>query len=78
MREAASVALDTREQVLRQIRSGERFAVVTHENLDGDALAAADLAQHLLACVERHRRRLPHARSRSNVSTRSARSVVES
>jgi phosphoesterase RecJ-like protein len=34
------VALDTREQVLRQIRTGERFVVVTHENLDGDALGS--------------------------------------
>jgi phosphoesterase RecJ-like protein len=35
-----SVALETREQVLREIRRGERFAVVTHENLDGDALGS--------------------------------------
>jgi len=35
-----SVALETREQVLREIRHGERFAVVTHENLDGDALGS--------------------------------------
>jgi phosphoesterase RecJ-like protein len=35
-----SVALDTREQVVREIRRGERFAVVTHENLDGDALGS--------------------------------------
>jgi phosphoesterase RecJ-like protein len=48
MREAASVALDTREQVLRQIRSGERFAVVTHENLDGDALGSLIAMQAVL------------------------------
>jgi len=35
-----SVALETREQVLREIRRGQRFAVVTHENLDGDALGS--------------------------------------
>jgi phosphoesterase RecJ-like protein len=40
MSETTSVALDTREQVLREIRAGERFAVVTHENLDGDALGS--------------------------------------
>jgi bifunctional oligoribonuclease and PAP phosphatase NrnA len=51
MREAASVALDTREQVLRQIRSGERFAVVTHENLDGDALGSLVAMQALLRAL---------------------------
>ncbi|HEY7967303.1 MAG TPA: DHH family phosphoesterase [Solirubrobacteraceae bacterium] len=40
MSEATSVALDTREQVLRHIRRGRSFAVVTHENLDGDALGS--------------------------------------
>ena len=40
MSETTSVALHTREQVLREIRRGERFAVVTHENLDGDALGS--------------------------------------
>ena len=40
MTEAASVAHDTRQQVLAEIRSGERFVVVTHENLDGDALGS--------------------------------------
>ena len=48
MSEAASVVLDTREQVLRQIRTGERFAVVTHENLDGDALGSLVAMQGLL------------------------------
>jgi bifunctional oligoribonuclease and PAP phosphatase NrnA len=48
MSEAASVTLDTREQVLRQIRTGERFAVVTHENLDGDALGSLVAMQGLL------------------------------
>ncbi|HEY1778076.1 MAG TPA: DHH family phosphoesterase [Solirubrobacteraceae bacterium] len=45
MNEATSVALATREQVLHEIRSGERFAVVTHENLDGDALGSL-IAMH--------------------------------
>ncbi|HEX4035968.1 MAG TPA: DHH family phosphoesterase [Solirubrobacteraceae bacterium] len=40
MSEVASVALDTREQVLGEIRRGQRFAVVTHENVDGDALGS--------------------------------------
>jgi len=40
MSEATSVALETRQQVLDEIRRGERFAVVTHENLDGDALGS--------------------------------------
>ena len=40
MSEATSVALETREQVLHEIRRGQRFAVVTHENLDGDALGS--------------------------------------
>jgi phosphoesterase RecJ-like protein len=43
--EVAAVALDTREQVLREIRRGSAFAVVTHENLDGDALGSL-LAMH--------------------------------
>jgi phosphoesterase RecJ-like protein len=38
--EATSLAISAREQVLRAIRDGERFAVVTHENLDGDALGS--------------------------------------
>jgi bifunctional oligoribonuclease and PAP phosphatase NrnA len=51
MSEAASVALDTREQVLRQIRTGERFAVVTHENLDGDALGSLVAMQGMLRAL---------------------------
>jgi bifunctional oligoribonuclease and PAP phosphatase NrnA len=39
-RTAASPALHSREQVLSAIRVSERFAVVTHENLDGDALGS--------------------------------------
>jgi bifunctional oligoribonuclease and PAP phosphatase NrnA len=47
MTETTSVALDTREQVLAEIRRGERFAVVTHENLDGDALGSL-VAMHAI------------------------------
>jgi phosphoesterase RecJ-like protein len=51
MSEATSVALHTREQVLRQIRTGERFAVVTHENLDGDALGSLVAMQGVLRAL---------------------------
>ncbi|HLW96770.1 MAG TPA: DHH family phosphoesterase [Solirubrobacteraceae bacterium] len=47
MSEVASVALDTREQVLREIRRGHGFAVVTHENVDGDALGSL-VAMHAI------------------------------
>ncbi len=47
----ASVALDTREQVLREIRRGERFAVVTHENLDGDALGSLSRCRAVLRAL---------------------------
>jgi len=47
MTETTSVALDTAEQVLKEIRRGERFAVVTHENLDGDALGSV-VAMHAI------------------------------
>ena len=51
MSETASVALDTREQVLAEIRRGERFAVVTHENLDGDALGSLVAMQAVLRAL---------------------------
>ena len=47
MSDVASVALDTREQVLREIRRGHGFAVVTHENVDGDALGSL-VAMHAI------------------------------
>jgi len=50
MSETTSVALHTREQVLREIRRGERFVVVTHENLDGDALGSL-VAMHAVLCA---------------------------
>ena len=51
MTEAAAVAVSTREQVLRALRTGERFAVVTHENLDGDALGSLVAMQALLRAL---------------------------
>jgi phosphoesterase RecJ-like protein len=36
----AGKALDTREQVLDELRHGERFVLVTHEHPDGDALGS--------------------------------------
>jgi phosphoesterase RecJ-like protein len=37
---SATVATDSRERVLREIRDAERFILVTHENPDGDALGS--------------------------------------
>jgi phosphoesterase RecJ-like protein len=48
---APSLAIGTREQVLSAIRAGERFAVVTHENLDGDALGSLIAMQALLRAL---------------------------
>jgi phosphoesterase RecJ-like protein len=43
--ELSTEAMATREQVLAEIRDGERFILVTHENPDGDALGSL-LAMH--------------------------------
>jgi bifunctional oligoribonuclease and PAP phosphatase NrnA len=43
-----SPALDTRAAVLDELRSGERFVLVTHENPDGDALGSLLAMQGLL------------------------------
>jgi len=51
--EATSLALTTREQVLGAIRAGERFAVVTHENVDGDALGSLVAMQALLRALDK-------------------------
>jgi phosphoesterase RecJ-like protein len=48
---APSLAIAAREQVLRAIRAGQRFAVVTHENLDGDALGSLIAMQALLRAL---------------------------
>jgi phosphoesterase RecJ-like protein len=53
MTEATSLALSTREQVMRAIVAGERFAVVTHENLDGDALGSLVAMQALLRALRK-------------------------
>jgi bifunctional oligoribonuclease and PAP phosphatase NrnA len=37
---AASVAVESRERVLHEIRDADRFILVTHENPDGDALGS--------------------------------------
>jgi phosphoesterase RecJ-like protein len=46
-----SLEIGTREQVVRAIRAAERFAVVTHENVDGDALGSLIGMQALLAAL---------------------------
>ena len=46
-----TAALDTREQVLREIRAGERFAIVSHEHLDGDALGSLVAMQGILRAL---------------------------
>ena len=51
MSEATSVAISAREQVLLAITAGERFALVTHENLDGDALGSLIGMQALLRAL---------------------------
>ena len=43
--------LDTREQVLREIRAGERFVVVSHEHPDGDALGSLVAMQGVLRAL---------------------------
>jgi bifunctional oligoribonuclease and PAP phosphatase NrnA len=48
---AARPALHTREQVLSAIRRGDRFVVVTHENLDGDALGSLVAMQAVLRAL---------------------------
>ena len=57
---STQAALDTREQVLREIRSGERFAIASHEHLDGDAIGslrrdAGDHARARQGRRDRHR-----------------------
>jgi len=49
--EATSLALSAREQVLQAIADGDRFAVVTHENVDGDALGSLIAMQGLLRAL---------------------------
>jgi len=49
--EAPPVARDTREDVLAELRAGERFAIVTHENLDGDALGSLVAMQGVMRAL---------------------------
>jgi phosphoesterase RecJ-like protein len=41
----------SREQVLEELRSGEQFVVITHENPDGDALGSLIAMQHILTAL---------------------------
>jgi phosphoesterase RecJ-like protein len=51
MTEAPSAVLSTREQVRQALADGERFAIVTHENLDGDALGSLIAMQAILRAL---------------------------
>jgi bifunctional oligoribonuclease and PAP phosphatase NrnA len=44
-------ALDTRARVLEELREGDRFVLVTHENPDGDALGSLIATQEILTAL---------------------------
>jgi phosphoesterase RecJ-like protein len=44
-----TVSSDTREEVLAELRDGQKFLCVTHENPDGDALGSLSGMQQVLA-----------------------------
>jgi phosphoesterase RecJ-like protein len=44
-----TVSSDTREEVLAELRNGQKFLCVTHENPDGDALGSLSGMQQVLA-----------------------------
>ncbi len=48
MSTASQSALETRELVLRELRSSDRFVLVTHEHPDGDALGSLIAMQRVL------------------------------
>ena len=48
---STQAALDTREQVLREIRAGERFAIASHEHLDGDAIGSLVAMQGIMRAL---------------------------
>ena len=50
-RPEAGEAVDTREQVLDELRLGERFVLVTHENPDGDALGSLVAMHRVLSTL---------------------------
>jgi phosphoesterase RecJ-like protein len=41
----------SQERVLNELRSGQRFVVITHENPDGDALGSLIAMQHILGAL---------------------------
>jgi phosphoesterase RecJ-like protein len=43
----------TREQVLEELRSADKLIVVTHENVDGDALGSLIAMQEILVAQGR-------------------------
>jgi phosphoesterase RecJ-like protein len=47
----APLAVSTREQVLAEIRAGERFVIVSHEHPDGDALGSLVAMQGVLRAL---------------------------
>ena len=44
-------ALDTRARVLEELREGDRFVLVTHENPDGDALGSLVAMHRVLTAL---------------------------
>ena len=50
-RPEAGEAVDIREQVLDELRLGERFVLVTHENPDGDALGSLVAMHRVLSAL---------------------------
>jgi phosphoesterase RecJ-like protein len=47
----AGEVVDTRERVLHELRDGERFVLVTHENPDGDALGSLVAMHRVLSAL---------------------------
>jgi bifunctional oligoribonuclease and PAP phosphatase NrnA len=49
----SAVGVDARAQVLDELREGERFLLVTHENVDGDALGSLVAMQRILTALDK-------------------------
>ena len=49
----APLAVSTREQVLAEIRAGERFVIVSHEHPDGDALGSLVAMHEVLRTLDK-------------------------
>jgi len=47
----ANGARSARDRVLEEVRNGERFALITHENPDGDALGSLQAMQEVLTAL---------------------------